>query len=165
MLRPKIDYLERFGFPAEGMAAGRMGGIVLMDVNVTETAALDVQLGYCDVYSLSFQSLRSGVRDQQGIKLLHDLKVKSFTSEPVPLRRQNFLPMASIEHLLIFAGLIDTAGPIPQALMNEALRIRHRFGRPEVTENPEEAIRAYIKGLDHWLNTQIAPAATLPTGN
>ncbi len=125
LIRPTIDHLGPYGFLAEGFAAGREGGVILMVVDARPSRIEQVQLHYCDINTLAYRFISGRSDETPNGPILTGLQRDPFESKPLKLRRTHFLHMHSVATLLEFAGFPIGSGRrhnIPHAVLTTAKR-------------------------------------------
>jgi hypothetical protein len=110
LLWPKIDDLEAYGILPEGNAhAGRMGGVIMMEVSTDARHLTDVDLYYCDIGVLAFRHLRAQRQDQAASKLYQLFQKplelhKASTKGHIRIPKTCFVKVPSVASLLTLAG-------------------------------------------------------------
>lgn len=157
LLWPRIDMLEDFCILAEGNAfAGRMGGVILMEVDANAEQIKDVRLFYCDIGVLAFRNLRQGPSDAPASQLYRllqtPLKVhkEAEKGKKIVIPKSCFLEMPSVASLLTLAGLpLDEFGSFPHEVRTSVRPILCR----RVYEDREAGEHWWpLSHLEHRLN-------------
>ena len=111
LLWPRIDMLDAFCILSEGNAyAGRMGGVILMEVSADDNHITKVDLFYCDIAVLAFRYLRNGP-DDQAARQLYEIfqRPLSLNAESnrgrIPISKACFIRLPSVASVLNLAGL------------------------------------------------------------
>ena len=110
LLWPKIDELEDYCILAEGAAfAGRMGGVIMMEVSANPRHLKSVDLYYCDISVLAFRHLRGQRQDQAASRLYRlfqqPLKLHRASSKGrITIPKTCFVRVPSVASLLTLAG-------------------------------------------------------------
>lgn len=138
LLCPKIDLLDEFTVLAEGRAYGRMGGVILMEVEADECVVKRVRLFYCDITMLAFRHMRQKRGDEAASRLFelfqrplsradHESKGK------IALPKSCFIEVPSVASLLTLAGLplVMDLADFPRQIRRSIRPILNRRRRPD----------------------------------
>jgi hypothetical protein len=117
LLSPRIDDLEAYCILAEGNAyAGRMGGVIMMEVSADSLHLTKVDLYYCDISVLAFRHLR-GKREDRAASKLYQLFQRPLDLHRAAAKGQVKIPKSCFVKVPSVASLLTLAGfPLDQML-------------------------------------------------
>jgi hypothetical protein len=128
LLWPRIDMLDAFCILSEGNAyAGRMGGVILMEVAADDCQITKVDMYYCDIAVLAFRYLRNGP-DDQAARQMYEVLQRPLTLNTdssrgrISISRSCFVRLPSVASVLTLAGLpLDNMLPM-RHMVRESFR-------------------------------------------